>query len=170
MKIPGKVCWLFLLIAGLMAAMPLPVSAQGKETDLILNLIPGRGDYRNEISAGKENTFFLEVRNIGTGDITDIKLSATQPEGWTIEFTPDVIGFLGPNSVQTVNVVIIPASNVSQDSYPLTVIAEASQIRKSQVFYLTVTSASFWIWIGAGVAAAVIIAFVIIYLRLNRQK
>ncbi|MBA7711149.1 hypothetical protein ES703_120104 [subsurface metagenome] len=43
--------------------LPKPALAQERQTDLTLRLASNR--YRIEVTAGKDNIFFLEVNNIG---------------------------------------------------------------------------------------------------------
>ena len=166
MKINVKVRWLFLLLIGLVTVFSLPALAQGEKTDLTLRLV---GNYYSEVKAGKDNNFFLEVRNTGTRAITNIRLSADKPEGWVVEFRPGAIDYLGANSVQTVDVNIKPAAKANKREYSLTLIAEANEIRRVESVWVRVASASYWLWVGVIVAAIVVAGFVVIFIRLSRQ-
>jgi uncharacterized membrane protein len=169
MKINSKVCWLFLLIAGLVTILlPRTTLAQEGKIDLTLTLFPG--DYNNEVKVGEDNRLFLEIRNNGTKAVTRIRLSSDKPEGWTIEFRPGEIDYLGAGSVQTVDLIIRPDSKATKGGYTVTIIAEANEIRKVESIWLRVESASFWPWVGAIVAAIVVAAFIIIYIRFGRQQ
>lgn len=142
--------------------------AQERQTDLTLRLV---SNWRNiEATAGKDNIFFLEVNNIGSKAITDIKLSSDKPEDWVIEFNPSHIDYLGPGSLQTVDVNIRPPKNIGRGEHEIDFIAEANEIRKVERFWVTVKLASLWVWVGAGGVLIVVIAFVLIYLRFGRQK
>jgi len=166
----SKTCRLFLVIAVLMTilVLPQPTLAQERELDLSLALLPGY--YYNEVTAGKDNTLFLEVRNIGSQTITNIILSSDEPGGWVIEFSPAEIGNLSPGAFWTVDVNIKPALEASRGEYRITLIAEADDIRRVETTWVTVKTASFWPWVGAGIALVVIAIFVFIFLRLGRQK
>jgi uncharacterized membrane protein len=169
MKINSKVCWLFLLIAGLVTILlPRTTLAQEGKIDLTLTLFPG--DYNNEVKVGEDNRLFLEIRNNGTKAVTRIRLSSDKPEGWTIEFRPGEIDYLGAGSVQTVDLIIRPDSKATKGGYTVTIIAEANEIRKVESIWLRVESASLWPWVGAIVAAIVVAAFIIIYIRFGRQQ
>lgn len=169
MQIKGKACWLFLLTAVLMAMLllPQPNLAQERKVELALTLLP----YRAEAKAGEDNTFFLEVRNIGSRAITNIRLSSVKPEeGWVIDFNPGEIAHLAPGSLQTVDVNIKPPSSAAKGGYSITVIAEANEIRQVESIWVSVKTASFWLWIGAGIVLAVIAGFIFVFMRSGRQK
>ena len=69
MKIDGKICWLLFTVVLLVVLLPQPTLAQEEKVDLTLRLVPVYYSY--EVTAGKDNTFFLEVRNTGSKAITD---------------------------------------------------------------------------------------------------
>ena len=58
---------------------PSIVLAQEEKIDLTLRLVNGR--YYSEVEPGKDNIFFLEIRNIGNRAITNIRFSSVKPEG-----------------------------------------------------------------------------------------
>lgn len=169
-KIKSKACWLFLFMAALMTILSLtkPALAQERQIDLTLRLVSHR--YNIEATAGKDNNFFLEVNNVGNKAITDINLSSDKPEGWVIDFKPARLDYLGPSSLQTVNVNIKPPGNVGRGRHEINFIAEANEIRKVRRFWVTVKTASLWVWVGVGGVLIVIIAFVLIYMRFGKQK
>jgi uncharacterized membrane protein len=168
MKMNGKLLWLFLSAVGLaMLLLPYPLLAQ-ETVRLTLTLLPG--DYYHEVIAGKDNSFFLEIRNTGNKALTNIRLSVNVPDGWAIQFAPDKISSLSAGSLQTVDVNIKPDGKASRREYGFTIIAEANETRKVESIWVTVKSSSFWLWVGGGVAIVVVAVFVLIYLRLERQK
>ncbi len=172
MKIKSKACRLFLLVAVLMTVLllPQPSLAQEREADLTLMLFSGRYSYAHEATAGKDNIFYLEIRNTGSKAITDIRLSSDEPEGWVIDFELEEIDYLGPGSLRTVDVNIKPAPKDDKGEHRVTFIAETNEIRAETSAWVTVKAASFWPWIGAGIALVVVAAFIFIFIRFGRQK
>ncbi len=170
MKVDSKVCWLFLFAVGLMAILlARPILAQEGKVDLTLRLVPG--DYYNRVAAGQDNTFFLEIRNTGNKAVTNISLAADKLEGWVIEFSPREIDYLGPGSLQTVDVNIKPDGKAVKGDYRVILIATANEIRKVASIWVRVeTASSFWLWVGAIVAFVVVAAFVAIFVRFGRQQ
>jgi uncharacterized membrane protein len=169
MKTKGKAFWLFLVTAVLLTVflLPQPTFAQGR-TDLTLTLLPYR--YNFEITAGKDNLFYLEVRNTGTTTVTNIRLSSDKPEGWVIDFRPDRIDSLSPGSLQTVDVNIKPSGDAAKGELRVNIIATANEIRKVESLWVTVKIASYWLWVGIGIAVVVVAAFIFIFMRFGRQK
>jgi len=163
---------IFRALLGVMILMVLlvtavPVFAQVKEAErvnLSLQLIPGY--YSNELSPGQNNPTFMDVRNNGTTTITNIRFSASVPEGWVIEFNPPTLESLSPGSSFAVDVNVIPPSNARERNYNITLIAEANETRAVNTLFLNVERGiSSWVWVGVGIAVLVIIGFIIIFLR-----
>ncbi len=172
MKIKSQACRLFLLIAVLMTVLlPQPSLAQEREADLTLILFSGRYSYDNAATAGKDNSFYLEIRNTGSKAITDIRLSSDEPEGWVIDLELEEIDYLGPGSLRTVDVNIKPAPKAAKGEYRINFIAEANEMLRVESYsWVTVEAASFWPWLGAGIALVVVAAFIFIFIRFGRQK
>jgi len=165
-----KVLWLFLLIAGLLACLvsPAVLLAQEAKVDLSLRMLPDY--YYKEVAPGEDNALFMEIRNNGNKEITNIRFDSDKPEGWVVDFKPDSISYLGAGSSQTVDVKVIPSRDTGRGEYNLTFIAEANETRTATSTMLRVENgSSFWLWVGLGVAALVIAGFVIIYRRFGRQ-
>jgi len=169
MGISRKIYWSSLFVVGLIAVLsPCSILAQAEKVDLTLRLVSD--SYYNKITAGKDKTIFLEVGNTGKKGITNIRLYADLPEGWTVEFRPGLIDYLGPGSFQAVDVILRPAGNTVKGEYTITLIAEANETRRATSIFVRVESASlFWVWVGAGVAALVIAGFILIFMRFGRQ-
>ncbi len=172
MKIKSKACRLFLLAAVLMTVLlPQPSLAQEREADLTLMLFSGRYSYSREATAGKDNIFYLEIRNTGDKAITDIRLSSDEPEGWVIDLELEEIDYLGPGSLRTVDVNIKPAPKAAKGEHRVTFIAETNELLRVESYsWVTVEAASFWPWLGAGIALVVVAAFIFIFIRFGRQK
>lgn len=174
MRIKRTIDWIFLLalmVAGVLApcavlAQPQP-PPQPVKTDLTLNIVY---DGFRSLKAGEERTLFLEVGNAGYKSLTDIRLSADAPEGWTITFSPDVIDSLAPGSLQTVDVLLKTADNATRGDYNIAVIGQANETRRVTSIYVRVESSSpFWVWVGAAIGALLIAGFVVIFLRFGRE-
>lgn len=159
---------LSLLAALLMSCLmpPVCILAQADRVRLDLRLLPG---YYNELTAGDNNTLFLEVKNNGNTKITNISLDSKKPEGWTVDFMPAIIDQLSAGSSQTVEVIIVPSASSGRGNYPVTLIAEASETRTTTSTFLSVESASsFWLWLGGGVAILVVAVFVVVFRRFGK--
>ncbi len=107
----------------------------------------------------------------GNKAITNIRLSAEPLKGWTVEFKTASVDYLGPGSVQTIDLNIKPDSDIARGDYRVTIVAQANEIRKVKVVLLAITetSYSYWPWIGAILGIAVVVVFAIVFVRLNRR-
>lgn len=160
--------WLPLLAVGLTAVLqPCSLIAQGQQTGLILSIV-AQSIY-NVVKAGEEATVYLEMANLGP-ELKNIQLSTDAPKDWTVDFRPAVIDSMAPGNVQTVEIVVKPARNTAKGEYDIAVVANADGVRRVTSFYIQVQATSLiWVWIGAGVAAVLIIGFIIIFMRFGRD-
>ena len=169
MRINKKICWIFLLAVGVIGVLaPCSLLAQPEKTGLTLNVIPD--GYYNVITAGQGKTIFLEVWNNGNIELTNIRLSADFPKGWTVEFNPGLIDNLATGSSQTVDVILRTAKDAKKGEYNVTLIADANETRRVTSIFVRVESASlFWLWVGIGIAALLIAGSVLIFMRFGRD-
>lgn len=147
-----------------------PVLAEKETTDMSLWLRGSQKNYDNVVRAGQDNKFFLEVRNVGTEPINNIRLSSDASEGWIIEFRPATIDYLDTGILHTVDVNIKPPENAGRGEHAINIIAQANEIRKVEHFFVTVSLASYWLWVWGGVVLVIVVAFFFIYRRFSRQK
>lgn len=143
------------------------LAAEESSVNLSLWILP---EYRyKDISPGEANTIFMEVRNNGESEITDISFSADIPEGWAVKFVPESISSLSGGSSQAINITVTPEANAKRGDYTLTFIAKAAETQAADSTTLRVENGSlFWVWVGGGVAAAVIAGFVLVFLRYGK--
>ena len=135
-----------------------------------LDLLPGPR-YHREVTAGKDNFFFITARNTGSGELTSIRFWADKPHDLIIEFQPDEIDRLAPGSFQEIQVNIKPPASAADRYDNVKVIAQASQIRQTTTIGVRVEESKWlWVWIGGGITLMVIAGFAIIFLRLGRGK
>jgi uncharacterized membrane protein len=158
------------MVMGLTAVLwPCSILAQAEKTGLTLNVVSD--GYNNTITAGQEKTIFLEVWNNGNIELTNIRLSADSPKGWTVEFNPGLIDNLAPGSSQTVDVILRPARDTEKGEYNVTLIADTNETRRVTSIFVRVESASlFWVWVGIGIAALLIAGAIVIFMRFGREE
>ncbi len=171
MTIVGKITsLLFFVVALVVLLVPEPALAQRERTDLTLRLIPKSGRFDNQVKVGEDNKFFLEVRNIGTTALTRIRLSTESPQGWFTEIRPGEIPSLSAGSAQTVDIIIRTDNKTAKGGYTILVIAEANEIRKVENIWVTVKTASIWVWVGSIIGVIIVVVFIFIFRHFNRQQ
>jgi len=84
MKI-ARIISLLVLVSLLVLSQLNMVFAQGPA----LTFTPDDGKYNTEMFAGRENTFYMTVKNTGAAKANNIQFTSEQPKGWTVEFDPD---------------------------------------------------------------------------------
>lgn len=166
----GITAWCLLLLAAclLTALLSGRTLAQGEPIDLSLRLVSG--EYHNKIKTDRDNLFFLEIRNTGKSALTNIRFSSEKPDGWVVEFKPGNVAYLSPGSMQTVDINIKPDANAGRGDHRITLIAEASEVRKVENIWVQVETPSYWLWIGGVLGAVLVAVFILVFLRYGRAN
>jgi uncharacterized membrane protein len=106
---------------------------------------------------GKPATMTLLVRNSGSADNHQVKLSGIGPENWKIDFNPKAIDRLAPSEVKPVQVTLTPAARALVGDYSVQLTADGEQSSSKTVeMRVTAHASSRWGWIGVALIAGVI--------------
>jgi uncharacterized repeat protein (TIGR01451 family) len=160
--LPVIVCLLILVL-------PATTLAQDGKDGLLLNYASGVG-YNSQIAPGETKTLYIEVTNTSNTPTTNIQFSSDAPAGWLLEFNPHSIDILDTNGYQTVDVIVTAPLNVEKGDYSITVIADSSAGRRVLGTYFWVEKGTnIWVWVGGALGVAVIVLFVFIYRRFNKE-
>ena len=129
------------------------------------------GRLSTEAKAGEDNHLSILVVNRGTAEVEDMTFSSSNPEGWTITFTPDQIDSLGVGLTQEVDVVITPPSKaVAGDYYPIVLRAEGKpELSEKLELRVTVPVSGAYDWVGALIVVVVIAGLGVLFWRLGRR-
>ena len=167
-KIGGK-AGLFLAAIAIMSCCFCPQRAAAQDKAALSIMILNTG-YNLEVNAGKDNHFSLEVRNVGTTTMNNIRLSSDEIGDWEIEFTPEEIQSLSPGSVQVVDVNIKPSSNVSGKAHYIRIFATSGVFQTLQSYQVEIHTGPVWLWVVIAVAITVIVIFIAVFLRMGRHR
>lgn len=171
MKMGIRVLWYStLLVVLIVLTIPSAVMlAQESKTDLSLRMIHDR--YYQELTLEEDNALFMEIRNNGDEEVTNISFESNKPEGWIVDFKPTSIDSLTAGSSQTIDINVIPGLDTERGEYTLTFLAEANETRAATSTTIRIENGSyFWPWVGAGFAAIAIAISVIVYIRFGKQQ
>lgn len=136
----------------------------------LLAVIPVNGRYNTNAKPGEDNFFSVEVGNLGTAPIENIKFSTTKPEGWTIEFTPETIETLDAFDSQTMEVNIKPPTDTIAGDYNITLRASGKQTSADEIgVRVTVETPTVWGWVGVGIIVVVIAGLIVVFMRFSRR-
>ena len=163
------ICLLMLMVTVLLyLGSPAVLVAQEGKQDLSLRLLYDY--YYKEVTRGKDNALFMEIRNYGTNEVTNIRFISNKPTGWSVEFNPESLDRLGAGSSHTVDIKVIPPGHTEKGEYNVTFIAEANETRTAASTMLRVEGGtSIWLWVGVGVGVLILAGFVVVFLRFGRQ-
>jgi len=136
----------------------------------IMALAPSGELYNTTAKAGKDNFFSIDVANLGTAPIDNIKFSSVKPKGWTIEFSPDKIESLPAIDFQTVDVNIKPPTETIAGDYEITIQASGEQVSREEIkIRVTVETPTIWGWVGVGIIVLVVAGLAYIFMRFSRR-
>ncbi len=148
------------------AEAPLLVSIRGRgevflSTDTgLLNL---------DATAGEEASTKLRLTNFGTGDLADIDLRASPPQGWEVTFQQSPIPSL-PNDQQIdIITTILPAADAIPGDYLVTLHADHPDTNASLELRVTVAQSTIWGWLGIVLVVLVILILGGLFVRLGRR-
>jgi uncharacterized membrane protein len=122
-----------------------------------------------EAVAGKESSFPFTLANTGSAPAIDIELSASPPSGWKVEFDPERVDVLAPNSTSQVNVKITPSERAIAGDYMVSVRASGGPVSESAQFRVTVNTSTIWGMAGLGVIAAAVLVLGMAVMRYGRR-
>jgi len=122
-----------------------------------------------DVTAGKDNHISVAARNGGSVPLENLRFSANVPQGWSVDFTPDIVESVAPGTVQRSEMVIMPPGNTIAGDYEIKVMAITAETLAEMTLRLTVTTPTIWGWIGVLIVVAVIVALAVIFILLGRR-
>src|SRR5262249_59018000 len=95
-----------------------------------------------------EQTF--TITNTGTAAVTNLTMSASPPNNWTVTFDPATTDSLAPNDSATIKAKITPSGNAISGDYNITFKATAKEANVTESFRFTVETSILGAIIGSG--------------------
>jgi uncharacterized membrane protein len=145
----------------------LEVDVTGSYTMTLTTPNPGVLSGHGSVNAVTEQQFVLT--NTGTAPITNVKVSATAPTNWKVEFDQASVASLDPNTPVTVTAKITPSSDAITGDYMVTFHASGDQASASQDFRFTVETGIEWLVIGLGLIVLVAAGVWWVFRRYGRR-
>jgi len=135
------------------------------ETDIALDItgqpqvsITGPdGRLSGEAYAGKERSFDLIVRNTGSADARDLKLSGSGSSGWKFTMAPEEIAVLPPDGEQKVTALVTPSDKAIAGDYMASFTVSGDDSSDTARYRITVLTSTMWGIAGLGVIAAALL-------------
>jgi uncharacterized membrane protein len=101
-----------------------------------------------DTTAGRETTTTLVVKNTGSADLRNVKLTARQPSNWDVTFEPEQIDLLKAGESQEVKATIKPDSKAIAGDYMVTMTASTQETSSKAEFRVTVKTSTLWGLVG----------------------
>src|SRR3954447_878495 len=112
---------------------------------------PPPGSLNAQATAGDNTNVSLNVQNSGSGDITNVALAATKPDGWDVTFQPESIDRIAPGASREVVMAIQPAGRAIPGDYMVRVTASNPQVNEQTGVRVTVSTPTTWGLVGLGI-------------------
>jgi len=161
---------------------PFTIRAQGSDVQATLDLtaeVTGRpklsvtapdGRLSGQAYAGRETPLKVVVQNTGSAAAHAIKMSASQPSGWSVEFDPKEIAEIPANKQVEVTAKIKPAEKAVAGDYMVTIRARPEgSSSESAEFRITVLTSTLWGVVGIVLIAVAVIVVGLAVIRFGRR-
>ena len=117
------------------------------------------------------------VSNTGTGPLTNVVMSATQPTNWKVTFDQETIPVIqpGPDAAVTVTATITPIGEAVTGDYQVTISAAAAgeggagAARASLPMTFTVETSPIWLLAGFGLIVVILAALFYVFRTYGRR-
>ncbi|MGQ9667093.1 MAG: COG1470 family protein [Anaerolineae bacterium] len=136
----------------------------------VLSISGADGRLSGDAYAGKENTIKIVVRNTGSAAAEKVKLSSSEPSGWTVTFDPEEIAAIPVNEQVEVKMTVKPADKAIAGDYMISITAKPEkESSKSVDFRITVRTSTLWGVVGVALIAVAVGVVAIAVLRFGRR-
>ncbi len=134
-----------------------------------LELTTPRGLLSSDITAGDTKRIDLVIRNTGSAELKDIKLSSSKPAEWEVSFEPVSIELLAAGETENVQAVVRASRKAIPGDYALNMSANTPETNESISFRMTVKTPMLWGWIGVGIILLVTAVILYLFRKFGRR-
>ena len=120
-----------------------------------LSLTTPDGRLSANASAGSQTDLSLVLRNDGTAEVADVRLSASTPTGWTVTFEPETVTVPAQDEVQ-VTARLTPSGNAIAGDYVATFNARSDLADAEAQMRVTIETSLLWGVVGIGLIGLVL--------------
>lgn len=151
---------------GATADLPLGLEVTGQPK---LSLSTPDDRLSTQAYAGQDSPLNLVLQNTGSAEARNIKLASSEPNGWTVKFSPEKIDDIPPGGTQSVKATLMPPSKAIAGDYMVTMRANGDGASDSSQFRVTVRTSTLWGIVGVGVIAAALLVLVGAVMKFGRR-
>lgn len=113
-----------------------------------LELTTPTGLLSSRITAGDQKQIELSIRNTGSSELKDIKLTSSKPVDWEVSFEPQKIDRLEPGKTAQVFAVVKPDKKAIAGDYAVSIDANTPEASSKASFRISVRTSVLWGGLG----------------------
>lgn len=122
-----------------------------------------------DITAGDERTVNLVLRNTGSSDLQNIKLTSTRPSNWEVTFEQADNIAIPAGESKTITATIKASNKAIAGDYVVGLRAASSEVEQSISMRMSVKTPVLWGWLGIAIVAAVALAIIYLFRKYGRR-
>ena len=165
---PGRYTILLRATAEGLVPAEVPIQVQLTGTP-VLSVGTLTGRLNANATAGEGSEIKLVVANAGSVGVDSIRLVSNAPEGWRLNFEPQVIPRLEPSALAEITATVTPPAKSLPGDYRITVIATSVESQADASLRITVGRSTAIGWVGILIVVLVVAALGGLFVKLGRR-
>jgi uncharacterized membrane protein len=134
-----------------------------------LNVATPSGALNAQATAGEDSRVTLTLQNQGSGELRNVALSASKPDGWDATFDPPAVDRIAPGGTAEVSMLVKPSGRAIPGDYMVRVTASNPQASETAGIRMTVGSPTGWGVVGLGIIALSLGGLYGVFRRFSRR-
>jgi uncharacterized membrane protein len=134
-----------------------------------LNVATPSGALNAQATAGDDSRVTLTLQNQGSGELRNVALTATKPDGWDVTFDPATVDRIGAGGTAEVAMTIKPSGRSIPGDYMVRLTASNPQVSEQTGIRVTVGSPTSWGVVGLGIIALSLGGLYGVFRRFSRR-
>ncbi|HHU63580.1 MAG TPA: alpha-galactosidase [Clostridiales bacterium] len=159
----------------------IPIAAQSPEETLTselqlvitgtyeMTLTTPTGRLNAEAHAGKEQTVTLNIKNEGSADLKDISFNSSEPQNWSVTFSPDKVDSLAAGETQQIKAIIKPDSKAIAGDYVVKLTANTTETQSETELRVMVKTPTTWGIVGVIIILIIVVGLLYIFRVFGRR-
>jgi uncharacterized membrane protein len=127
------------------------------------------GRLSTDVTSGQDNHYKLLITNNGSASLEEVKITSSEPEGWTIDFDMEEIEVLEAGEEIEIDANIKPSDDTIAGDYMVSFNAKSENAEDDVELRITVETPTIWGIVGIAIIVIVIVAVAIVFARLGRR-
>lgn len=113
-----------------------------------MKLTTPSGLLSTSITAGRQKRIDMVVRNTGSSDLKNVRMSSSKPRGWEVTFDPDTIPVIAAGENAEVVATLKAYEKAIPGDYVIDLTARTTETNSKATFRVSVKTSMLWGWLG----------------------